>query len=211
MKFAAWYLHALRFFLLFTALTLSAWAQQSTAPKRLMIHHHERVPGLQLDALGAPPATQRTPRGPQDQTGPSSLTLSFDAMGKNFRLELESNHELIADLPSAQQRRLAAKAKLYRGKLSGVENSWIRLTQMGSKLSGVIWDGTEIYVIDSSDEVAEALATGPLSNQPYNLVYRLKDAVLSNVSCAEFDAQEHFSWQRMDCLKRSQSDAAALS
>ena len=183
MKFAAWYLHALRFFLLFTALTLSAWAQQSTAPKRLMIHHHERVPGLQLDALGAPPATQRTPRGPQDQTGPSSLTLSFDAMGKNFRLELESNHELIADLPSAQQRRLAAKAKLYRGKLSGVENSWIRLTQMGSKLSGVIWDGTEIYVIDSSDEVAEALATGPLSNQPYNLVYRLKDAVLTNVSC----------------------------
>jgi hypothetical protein len=132
-----------------------------------------------LQELRFGPAEQQR----QSPDGKSShVMVSFDAFGQHFELQLESNDRLIANLPKAQKKRLAA-VQLYRGSVVGVANSWVRLTQYSERLSGMIWDGAEMYVIDSSDEVADALTTGPQSNTPYPLIYRLADATFDG-QCA---------------------------
>lgn len=132
-----------------------------------------------LQELRFGPAEQQR-QAPDGQS--PHLMLSFDALGRHFALQLESNDQLIANLPKAQKRRLTA-VQLYRGSVVGAPNSWVRLTQYGERLSGMIWDGVEMYVIDSSDEIAEALTTPPHSDTPYPLIYRLADATLGG-QCA---------------------------
>lgn len=141
----------------------------------LIIKHHERIPPLNITL----PETSRAP----DQAIPQEMQqISITAFGKTFQLELETNERIIADLPSAQQGRLKQKIKLFRGQLTGVKNSWVRINQMGTRLSGMIWDGNEIFVIDQSDEIANAMSTPSTSSYP--LMYRLKDTAWPNAQCA---------------------------
>ena len=155
-----------------TCSTPSTYAQ--TAPA-ITIKHHERIPDLTLDAPNGTRAP--TPNAPQQMQ-----QFSITAFGKTFALELEENSQLIANLPSAQQRRLAQKMKLFRGQLTGVKNSWVRLTRNGTRLSGMIWDGSEMFVIDQSDEMAKSL-TAPEAGS-YPLMYRLSDVTWPNAQCA---------------------------
>jgi uncharacterized repeat protein (TIGR01451 family) len=157
---------------LIASLNPSAFAQ--TAPA-IVIKHHQRIPDLTFDAPNS--ARAPAPNAPQQMQ-----QLSITAFGKTFLLELEENGQLIANLPTAQQQRLAQKMRLFRGQLTGVKNSWVRLTRNGSRLSGMIWDGSEMFVIDQSDEMAKSL-TAPEAGS-YPLMYRLNDVTWSNAQCA---------------------------
>ena len=157
---------------LIASLNLSAFAQ--TAPA-IVIKHHQRLPNLTFDAPNS--ARAPAPDAPQQMQ-----QLSITAFGKTFALELQENSQLIANLPTAQQQRLAQKMKLFRGQLTGVKNSWVRLTRNGSRLSGMIWDGGEMFVIDQSDEMAKSL-TAPEPGS-YPLIYRLNDVTWANAQCA---------------------------
>lgn len=163
-------------YLAVTTLSISTALAQNVKSK-LSISHHERISDLTL----APPDSVGTP-APAEQTSGETRNLSVTAFGKTFALELKANQRLIADLPSAQQQRLAKKIKLYRGQLVGVKGSWVRLTQNGTRFSGMIWDGSEMYVIDQSDEIASSLRAPEAGSYP--LMYKLKDAAWPDAQCA---------------------------
>lgn len=136
-----------------------------------------RVEPLQGLRFGSAEQERQSPndQSPDTERQAKSVIVSFDALGQHFALQLESNDQLIANLPKAQKRRLAA-IQIYRGSVVGVANSWVRLTQSGERLSGMIWDGVEMYVIDSADEIAEALRTTPSGVDSHPVIYRLADA-----------------------------------
>ncbi len=150
--------------------------------QKFKILHHEVLDSLKiksaLKGIFAPDRRQRE----------GGQRLAFDALGHHFELDLESNDRLIAKLPQKQKDRLRTSARLYRGKVSGIGNSWVRLTQVGDRVSGMIWDGSEIYVIDTADQVSGALSAvlaGKWAKGLQSLlIYRLADTESPELKCA---------------------------
>lgn len=100
----------------------------------------------------------------------------FDAYGRRFELLLEPNARLLAGL-DPHARHAAAGVRLLRGRVVGADGSWVRLAQAGARLSGMVWDGTDLYVIEPADEV-QPRAPGPLGvSGSLPVVYRLSDTV----------------------------------
>lgn len=73
----------------------------------------------------------------------SNEDLSFIAFGRQFDLELERNNGIAQN----------STAELYRGSLRGYAGSWARVSRNNDRLSGVIWDGEELWLIDSHDRL----------------------------------------------------------
>jgi uncharacterized membrane protein YgcG len=100
----------------------------------------------------------------------------FDAYGRRFQLELETNQRLLANMPVARKTALA-RANLMRGRLTGVPGSWVRLARVGDGLEGAIWDGADLYAITTRARIDESL-TAPLAVGPeQTVVYRLSDVI----------------------------------
>jgi uncharacterized repeat protein (TIGR01451 family) len=154
------------------AVSAAAPMNDPNGSEPLQILYHEPLPSL--DAQGS----QDLPSGDGQP-----VSFAFDAFGRSFHLILEPNDGLIEALPSAQKQRLKAQMRLYRGHLSGIEDSWVRLTQVGGKFSGAIYDGMELYLIDGSEELAGALAMAAETSPPYTVIYRLSD-VIGGEQCA---------------------------
>ncbi|MEE4380114.1 MAG: M12 family metallo-peptidase, partial [Candidatus Competibacteraceae bacterium] len=134
---------------------------------------------LHHELLELTPSPQPLPPGAKSTQSMAvdSFVLSFQALGRDFELVLESNERLMANLPKAQRERLSSAAQFYRGQVVDAPNSWVRLTQMEGRWSGTIWDGTELYIIDSSDEVADSLQSPAQRSTPYTLIYRFSDTI----------------------------------
>src|SRR6185295_9172743 len=67
--------------------------------------------------------------------------------------------------------------QLLRGKLEGVNGSWVRLTQMGTGIEGAIWDGQDLYVVTTLARISRNL-TMPIDAAPEQpVVYRLSDTL----------------------------------
>ena len=102
--------------------------------------------------------------------------VEFEAYGRQFALELESNDRLLARIPAARKLQLPG-AQLMRGKLVGVAHSWVRIARVADGLEGAIWDGNDLYVVTRAGVIASAL-TNPLAAAPSDtVVYRLSDAI----------------------------------
>jgi len=87
----------------------------------------------------------------------SARQLNFDAYGRRFDVLLETNDRLSGALPSKSS---ASSLVLYRGVLEGNSRSWVRLATKGGKVHGMIWDGTDLYVIEPAAAIDLAGATG---------------------------------------------------
>jgi hypothetical protein len=74
--------------------------------------------------------------------------IAFAAFGRQFELTLAPNTRLIEQLAAAKAE---SSLRLYRGSVAGIEKSWVRLAAKGEALQGMIWDGSELYVIESPD------------------------------------------------------------
>lgn len=169
--------------------SLAAHGAPAGVLNRLTINQHQRL-ALGADDLRAAAAAAREKARQAATEVPTLLTV--EAYGRSFRLVLEANDQLIAQLPSAKRQRLMEAMQIYRGHLDGIQGSWVRLTRVGERLSGMIWDGAEIYVIDASDEVGAALpnaAGGP----SYTLIYRLSDAPGTTSPAATIRPRRHSS------------------
>jgi len=102
-----------------------------------------------------------------DQQKPGVATLrklAFEAYGKHFDINLEVNHTL---LDAAQRGSLGSGVEVYRGDITGMPNSWVRLVVANDAPRGVLWDGNELWAI----EVGASETTG--KDQPY--IFRLDD------------------------------------
>lgn len=152
------------------------------------ILHHERIQSLKLDV---PPPLENEGKSARQAEQAYATTLTFDAFGRQFVVFLTPNQRLIADLPKEQRQRLEESMTAYHGYIDGVDDSWVRINRTGDRISGVMWDGVELYIIDTSDRVASQLGdkqSGPsqqaLQLKPYPLIYRLSDTESDAGGCA---------------------------
>lgn len=130
------------------------------------ILHSESI-GLRAEDLGTSSATR---------AGFAAAVLSFEAYGRRFDLELEPNERLLRRLPAAQ-RAVLQQFPVYRGRLAGLSGSWVRLTRVGSELHGMIWDGSELYIIEPAQFAAAFMVAPVQGARSANVVYRLSDTL----------------------------------
>ena len=137
------------------------------------IQYHELIPEIHL----------------QSETEESDgWRCSINAFGGIFDLVLESNERLIADLPHSQRKQLLDTCKLLRGSIDGVPESWVRLCKTGKKWSGMIWDGTEMYILDPISTVRHALKRRPHLRASGTAIYKLSDVVGKNRQACGLDS-----------------------
>ena len=79
-----------------------------------------------------------------------AVSARFSAFGQSFDLELEPNRRVAAMFDSHSD------ARAYRGELRGVPGSWVRLVTSSAGVSGIIWDGTDLYGVEpgTTSEIA---------------------------------------------------------
>ena len=129
---------------------------------RVSVSYHEPLQKLELRETGG--------------LGPAAM--NFDALGKSFKLELQPNLNFL----SAEARNaLPEGIGVYRGKLAGNDDSWVRVVVHNGQPSGMVWDGTEMFVIEAPGDSVVA-ATQPL-------VYRLADLNIApgTMTCGAHD------------------------
>ena len=118
----------------------TAW---SAAPAR--IFYHEPVESL---------ASESTTRIDEN----TKEVLIFQSFGRRFELHLSTNNGLLRYRP---KKALA----LLKGDVFGDPASWVRLTRHGDKLSGVIRDMSDVYIIEPRAKVLNRLVD-PAASDP---------------------------------------------
>ncbi len=86
-----------------------------------------------------------------DDAQAPAVTARFSAFGRAFELALEPNRRvetMFDEVPDA---------RAWRGELTEVPGSWVRLVRSTGGLSGLIWDGTTLYGIEPVDDVSTAI------------------------------------------------------
>lgn len=103
-----------------------------------------------------------------------SADFAFDAFGRSFELQLESNDRLFGASALAHR---SGDVSVYKGRLAGQENSWARITVANGEPRGLIWDGAELIAIEATGDSPIA-SSGPV-------VFRLSDTFVqpSAMSC----------------------------
>jgi len=131
---------------------------------------------LVLASIGAAQAqTLRIQYAEPIELAPTAGRAQFDAYGRRFTLELENNDVILGKLPAARKAQLAG-FHLWRGRLTGVAGSWVRLTETAGRYEGVIWDGQDLYSITQYARVADALSTPLDVAGDQTVTYRLGDS-----------------------------------
>ncbi len=102
--------------------------------------------------------------------------VEFEAYGRRFAFDLESNDRLLASIPAARKAALPG-ARLMRGKLAGLAGSWVRLARVGNGLEGAIWDGSDLYVVTNAGAIEAALTTPLVAASTDTVLFRLSDAI----------------------------------
>ena len=133
-------------------LLAAGMAQAATQPLRIL--HHETFSPRSQDNVG------------QRKTDTNSATrFKFDAFGRHFGLTLEKNSG-IGQWVDSQSPSLT----LYRGTLDNVPDSWVRMSAKAQQIRGMIWDGRDLYIVDS----AAALGSDA-DDATETIIYRLAD------------------------------------
>lgn len=84
------------------------------------------------------------------------FTLAFNALGRDFTLELEPNARL-ADVARALHLKPGVAA--YRGTIAGNPGSWVRIVMDGAAPMGLVWDGQTLYALEAGFDSAAATST----------------------------------------------------
>ncbi|MEM9209011.1 MAG: M12 family metallo-peptidase, partial [Pseudomonadota bacterium] len=154
--------------LLTACLVFAASASAQTTPMEgLSVQHFEPLRGMQMRADG--------PLGRNAAVLYEPLRMEFDALGRRFDLELEPNTNLLSP---DQRAGLDASIGVYRGRLAGKPDSWVRIVTRDGVPAGLIWDGAELLGIERPGQSAVA------TNEP--VIFRLADMVIEDgtMSCA---------------------------
>ncbi len=105
--------------------------------------------------------------GQQKLSARGQVSMRFDAMGRVFDLQLETNQRLLS---AASRAALGDDVGVYRGSLRDMPGSWVRIVVTDGVPAGLIWDGTELFAIESPAD--SNLATDAA------VIYRLADAII---------------------------------
>jgi len=102
------------------------------------------------------------------------MAMSFDALGRTFELSLEPNGRLLS---TDARVGLAGDIGVYRGRLQGRADSWVRIVIADGKPSGLIWDGEQLFAVESPGDSALSIEAP--------VIYRLADVLVQpgTMSC----------------------------
>jgi len=98
--------------------------------------------------------------------------LQFDAYGRHFVVSLEPNEKLS---PLLRSKTGVAPVELYRGKINGATGSWARIAFTDGQPQGMLWDGSELYVIEPVAKLGESLPTDVPVSADTVAIFRLAD------------------------------------
>ncbi len=94
--------------------------------------------------------------------------LSFDALGRTFDLQLEPNDRLLSSL---SREALTDGIDIYRGRLAGSPDSWVRIVVYDGKPRGIVWDGKEMFAIEAPGDSSLQITTP--------VIYRFADMFIA--------------------------------
>jgi hypothetical protein len=98
--------------------------------------------------------------------------LAFDAYGRHFDLQLESNDRIA----TPDQLAKAGSLRLLRGSVANASGSWVRLTSVDGSLRGAIWDGSQLFLIESAASVRDLLVPPLVVAAGETVIFRLADS-----------------------------------
>lgn len=133
------------------------------------ILYHERPGAWSVGPDTTPKSSAVQSLKPSDDS-----TLSFTAFGRQFRARLEPNDLLLRGL-SFEARSSVSGIEVFAGELVDAPGSWVRLTRSGRDITGVIFDGAELFAIDSAARLAPHLKSPEPSPYTGPIVYRWRD------------------------------------
>ncbi len=107
----------------------------------------------------------------------------INVYGRRLTLNLENNTRLID-----QVRRSGGRIAVLRGTLEGNARSWVRMTRTSEGTHGLIWDGTELYVVEPGNTVSDALAVSLPKPDSATVIFKLSDTTLD--LCADYCGSE---------------------
>ncbi len=125
----------------------------------VMVSHYESMQRLSIKTESVETS--------QELRGAGPVTLSFDALGKAFVLDLEPNTGLFS---AASGTALADGLEVYRGSVIGKPNSWARIVVYDGMPQGLVWDGNEMFAIESPGDSALQISSP--------VIYRLADTTI---------------------------------
>ncbi len=76
------------------------------------------------------------------------VSMSFDAFSRRFDLTLEENRALTSVV---RNQAILESIDVFRGKIAGEDDTWVRITIENGNPKGVLWDSQEMYAIDMVD------------------------------------------------------------
>jgi hypothetical protein len=126
-----------------------------------------------LSQLSVGPATSKASSVRSLKPADDSL-LSFTAFGRVFKVRLARNGALLRRLPPNAL--LSVRdVTVLEGELVDVPGSWARITRHGAEITGVIWDGVELFAIDSPLRLAPFLKGREPPPPAGPVIYRWRD------------------------------------
>ncbi len=182
-------------------LAVSMLAVFGSLPPALAADGGEGFRILYFEPLTPLPGSQLAPA--QQKESASALPvriLSFDAYGRRFDLGLKPNAKVMQDPEGT--------AIAYRGELTNQPGSWTRLTRIGDELHGLVWDGSELYVIEPASLAGEFTVAPLAPGQGGNLIYRLSDTLvdLGANFCSSLEAAPDDTTDGLTAFKSATED-----
>jgi hypothetical protein len=98
----------------------------------------------------------------------SANAVRFDALGLSFDLQLQTNERVMSGLSGANR---PAGIGVYRGQLANKPGSWVRIVVYNGMPRGLIWDGSEMFAIESPGDSDLSADTA--------VIYRLSDSFIA--------------------------------
>jgi len=117
-----------------------------------------------------------------------NLAPSANAGAEDLRLQLQSGlgtQELLLTpnrTLGVLATRLAGRAQAYRGELTGRPGSWVALTRIGPRWTGVIFDGAHYLGVDDARSLAAISVDAERAAPGSALVFRMSDLLLADKS-----------------------------
>lgn len=132
----------------------------------VFVSHYESLQGMSVQS-----GQQSGENRQQKAASAEPVVLSFDALGRRFELQLESNDRLFKGMAAN------AAVRAYRGKLADNPDSWVRVVMFEGMPRGVVWDGETMFAIEVPGDSALDI-TSPV-------MYRLDDLYIApgTMSC----------------------------
>jgi len=131
---------AIKYLLVITTLALPS----ALFAAETFISHYESLHGVAMHEAGY--------AGTESNQGAAApVTLSFEALGRRFDLDLEVNDRVLDALPADAAYN---GISVYRGRLVNNPDSWVRIVIFEGMPRGLVWDGETMFAIEAPGDSA---------------------------------------------------------